>query len=124
MCCYLLQCSVLSGLLLIWCCGSKRPAKSRDLLLGSLLCVRSVLGFAFGSSSGGGGSFGSLGATDPWNDSPRARGGPWAPPPRFDVSIHCSSLSPYACAMGDVFCLVGEFAHGKTQANGFLKLRM
>ena len=60
----------------------------------------------FGGGSRGGGSFGSLGATDPWNDSPKARGGPWAPPPRFDVSIHCSSLSPYACAMGDVFCLV------------------
>ena len=60
----------------------------------------------FGGGSRGRGSFGSLGATVPWNDSPRARGGPWAPPPRLDVSIHCSSLSPCECFVGDVLCLV------------------
>ena len=96
--CYSVLCSVYLG---CWFgVEDQSPAKSRDLLLGPCCVFDPYFVLLFGGGSRGGGSFGSFGATVPWNDSPRARGGPWAPPPRFDVSLHCSSLNPVCMCRG------------------------
>ena len=45
----------------------------------------------------------------PLERPPESAGRPMGPPPRFDVSIHCLSLSPYECAVigpsSFAFCL-------------------
>ena len=58
------------------------PAKRRDMTFrvqGGLCIGVGWMLFEGGSRSGG--CFGTFGATVPQNDSLKARGGPWAPPP-------------------------------------------
>ena len=46
----------------------------------------------FGGGSRSGGCFGTLGATVPQDDSLKARGGPWAPPPLVSSSEFCFAI--------------------------------
>ena len=60
----------------------------------------------FGGGSRSGGCFGTLGATVPQNDSLKARGGAWAPPPLMSSSESCFAIMSCRC----VFLLVASFS--------------